>query len=74
MADFTSGVKDYVIGTAKGQNFFPIDFKGNMDVCCRQCRFYHISTRKCNLNGEVIPYPEKNIGPLCPLEFERNDE
>ena len=70
MAEFSSGVKDYVIATAKVQTFFPVDFKGNADVCCRQCRFYRISSRKCGLNEELIPYPEKYIGPNCPLDFD----
>lgn len=74
MANFESGVKDYIIGTAKVRTFFPVDFKGNADVSCRQCRFYRISSRKCGLNEEVIPYPDKYIGPLCPLEFEGSDE
>ena len=70
MAEFSSGVKDYVIGTAKVQVFFPVDFKGNADVCCRQCRFYRISSRKCGLNEELIPCPEEYIGPSCPLDFD----
>lgn len=72
MAEFSSGVKDYIIGTAKVQVFFPVDFKDNADVSCRQCRFYRINSRRCGLNDEVIPYPEKYIGPNCPIEFERS--
>ena len=70
MAEFSSGVKDYIIGTAKVQNFFPVDYKDKAEVCCRQCRFYRISSRKCGLNEELIPYPEKYIGPNCPLDFD----
>ncbi|MGN0553352.1 MAG: hypothetical protein ACI4I1_08210 [Oscillospiraceae bacterium] len=73
MADFSSGVKDYIIGTATVQAFFPIDFKDKSEICCRQCRFYRISSRKCGLNEELIPYPENHIGPFCPLDFERNN-
>lgn len=71
MADFSSGVKDYIIGTAVVQNAFPVDFKGNADVSCVKCRFYRISSRKCGLNEELIPYPERFIGPHCPFDFDK---
>ncbi|MGN1100911.1 MAG: hypothetical protein ACI4RG_01880 [Huintestinicola sp.] len=73
MANFDSGVKGYIIGKATVQNAFPVDFRGVADVSCRQCRFYRMSSRKCGLNEDLIPYPDKYIGPECPLEFEEED-
>lgn len=73
MANFDSGVKGYIIGRANVQNGFPVDFRGVADVSCRQCRFYRMSSRKCGLNEALIPYPDKYIGPECPLEFEEEE-
>lgn len=70
MADFSSGVKSFVIGTTTVQNYFPVDLKGNAEISCKQCRFYRISSRKCGLNEELIAYPDRYIGSNCPLEFE----
>ena len=73
MANFDSGVKGYIIGKAAVQNAFPVDLRGVADVSCKQCRFYRMSSRKCGLNEALIPYPDKYIGPECPIEFEKED-
>lgn len=70
MANFESGVAGYVIGTATVRVFFPVDQKGNAEVCCRQCRFFRKTSCTCGLNGAVCYYPDKYVGDQCPLEME----
>lgn len=69
--NFDSGVSRYVIGTATVVAHFPVDRKGNADICCEQCSFYH--GRRCALNNEVCNYPSRYRGEFCPLEFEEED-
>lgn len=69
---FDSGVKDYIKGTATVSVCFPVDFKGNADVCCMQCFFYRESSRRCSLTGAVSEYPQRYVGSNCPLEMEVN--
>ena len=74
MADFSSGVSGYVRAQAIIEVNFPIDLKGNSDVCCCQCPYYSRYDRKCNLNGKLVNFPEKYIGTGCPLIFEDEEE
>ena len=76
MANFESGVKGYIHGTATVLVHFPVDFHGNADISCRQCPFFSPSRRTCQLNKEICEYPEKNVGSMCPLvlEAEENDD
>lgn len=67
MSEFSSGVSGYIKASAVISVSFPINFNGNADVSCYQCRFYSQSSRKCNLNGEVPSYPSKHIGSECPF-------
>ena len=69
MAEFSSGVKEYVFGTATVCTTFPVDLKGNADVCCAQCSFYRRSSKMCSLSGDICEYPDHYIGSECPLEF-----
>lgn len=69
MAIFDSGVASYVIGRAVVEVGFPVDFRGNPDVRCEQCKFLNRTGRSCQLNKEIVEYPEKYIGSKCPLEF-----
>ena len=68
MADFSSGIKGYVQAEAVVTVLFPIDWKGNEDICCDQCYYYRRSYKTCGLNGEVCAYPNKYVGAACPLE------
>ena len=67
MADFSSGVSGYVKASAVVSVSFPIDLKGNADVCCYQCTYYSQSSRICQLNKAVPAYPSKYIGQECPF-------
>ena len=67
MPNFESGVASYIHGRATVDVFFPVDHKGNADICCRQCFFYRTSSFRCSLNGEVCSEPNKYVGACCPL-------
>ena len=74
MPNFDSGVSGYIRGRCEIEVYFPIDMKGNMDICCRQCRYYSPSYHSCRLTGDMVAYPEKYVGQTCPLEMEDEDE
>lgn len=71
MPNFESGVKGYITGTATIQNLFPIDFKGNADISCMQCRYFSRNNGICQITKEITAYPSKYVGVNCPF---RNDE
>ena len=76
MANFDNGIMDFVIAEATVKVLFPIDWKGNPDVCCDQCYYFRRSYKTCGLNGEVCSYPTKYVGAACPLhpvEYEENN-
>ena len=68
MASFENGVKEYVVGQATVSVMFPVDWKGNADICCDQCYYFRRSYKTCGLNGEVCEYPSKFVGSCCPLK------
>jgi hypothetical protein len=74
MANFDSGVADYIIGKATIEVGFPVDFKGQADISCNQCPYYRRSYRTCGLNGKVCAYPDRYVGDFCPLEIENKEE
>ena len=74
MADFSSGVKGFIKASAVISVSFPIDLKGNADVCCFQCPYYSQSSRICQLNKAVPAYPSKFIGQECPFWESLNKE
>ena len=69
MADFDSGVSGYVTGTAVVKVGFPVDWHGSPDISCKQCTFYRSTSRRCQLNNEVVAFPERYVGDKCPLEM-----
>ena len=75
MPDFETGVASYVEAEATVKVFFPVDAKGNADICCRQCFYFRTSSQSCALNGEICQYPNKYVGTSCPLHpvEERNE-
>ena len=74
MANFESGVKEYVVAQAVVNVMFPVDWKDHADVCCDQCYYFRRSYKTCGLNGEVCEYPSKYVGSCCPLKpVEEND-
>lgn len=72
MANFESGVASYIHAHAVVEVFFPVDNKGNADICCAQCFYYREASKRCGLNFEVCEYPNKYVGSSCPLV--RTDE
>ena len=68
MANFESGVASYIKGQATVEVFFPVDQKGNAEICCRHCKFLSSNDRMCQLNKEPVAYPHKYVGDHCPLK------
>lgn len=75
MANFDDGVKGYVKGTATVEVYFPIDWRGNVEIACKHCPFYIRSHQRCGLNQEIVNFPDRYVGVACPLEkFESEEE
>lgn len=70
MANFDSGVKSYIKGRAVVEVTFPVDWKGNADVSCYQCKFFSRNTGMCQLTKTISEYPQNYVGSNCPLEIE----
>lgn len=70
---FETGVKGYVKGTFTVVVNFPIDWNGTADVRCRHCPFLSSNERLCQLTKDVVQYPNKYIGAMCPLKFEERE-
>ena len=67
MASFDSGVAYYIEATATVKVYFPVDSKGNAEICCRMCPYLSADSRICRLNGSIVEYPNTNIGGKCRL-------
>lgn len=67
MANFESGVKSYIKGKCTIVVNFPVDFKGNADISCRQCPYLSSNERMCQLNKQPVAYPNRHVGDFCPL-------
>lgn len=74
MLDLSDGVSGYVWGTAQIAVHFPIDNRGQADICCKQCFLYRESSNRCALNYSVCEYPNKYRGSECPLIIEERKE
>lgn len=74
MSNFESGVASYIHATATVNVYFPVDAKGNADICCKQCYYFRHTTPRCGLNGEICQYPDKYVSTTCPLQPEEGDE
>ena len=70
MANFESGVARYIKGKVAVEVNFPVDFRGQADVSCYQCKFFSRNNGICQLTKEVTAYPQKYVGYHCPLEME----
>lgn len=68
MANFESGVASYIKGQATVEVFFPVDQKGNAEICCRHCPYLSSNDRMCQLNKMPVAYPNKYVGDNCPLK------
>lgn len=65
-----SGAKEFVTGTAFVKVHFPVDWQGKEYVRCTMCQFLSSNSRMCQLNKAPVHFPERELGPWCPLEFE----
>ena len=76
MPNFDSGVSSYIKGRCLVEVSFPVDDRGRADVSCNQCPYYGRNSKTCQLNKQVVHYPDKYIGESCPLQFtgEQEDE
>lgn len=75
MPNFDSGVASYVKAYAVVEVNFPVDDKGREDISCRQCPYLSVTAKICQLNKEVVAYPEKYVGQRCPLiPIEKKEE
>ena len=74
MANFDSGIASFVLAEATVKVLFPVDWKGNADICCDQCYYYRRNYKTCGLNGEVCSYPTKYVGAACPLRPAEEEE
>lgn len=74
MPNFDSGVDSYIIGHCEITVSFPVDSKGRADVSCNQCPYYGRSSKTCQLNKQVVHYPERYTGVYCPLTFEDEEK
>ena len=73
MADFDTGVSGYIHAKAEVDVYFPIDMRGNPEICCRMCYYFRTGSSSCALNGEVCEYPQKYVGGSCPLKRVEED-
>lgn len=69
MPNFDSGVSKYINARAVVEVGFPVDWRGNADISCKQCPYYVRATQRCALNQAMVNYPEKYVGEYCPLEL-----
>lgn len=75
MANFDTGVKEYIHTSAVVRVDFPVDWRGNAAIACVHCPYLSSNMRMCQLNKAVVDYPEKYIGRECPLtEMNREGE
>jgi hypothetical protein len=76
MKKFESGVSRYIKGKCTVEVSFPVDHKGNADICCKRCKLFMMRSyvATCALTGEIVPYPDNYVGVNCPLEVENENE
>ena len=74
MADFSSGVKRFIKAQATVVVNFPVDWRDNESICCKQCQYLSSNERMCQLNKEPVAYPNKYVGHACPLSLVEESE
>lgn len=68
MPNFESGVASYIVGEALIKVNFPVDYRGNAAINCKQCPYLSSNERMCQLNKSPVAYPNQYVGDNCPLE------
>lgn len=74
MANFDTGVKAYIKAKATVEVYFPVDWRGSVEIACKHCPFYVKSTQRCGLNQAIVNFPERYVGSECPLEQVESEE
>ena len=67
MATFETGIQRYIHASATVVVHFPVDHNGREYVCCKHCPFLSSNERMCQLNKKPVHFPDRYIGPACPL-------
>ena len=57
MPSFDSGVKAYITGECVVKIHFPVDWKGNAEMNCYQCKMFSRNNGICQLTKEISEYP-----------------
>lgn len=70
MPNFDSGVSAFIKGFCMVEVNFPVDGKGHADISCNQCPYYGRNSKTCQLNKQVVHYPERYTGAYCPLNID----
>lgn len=73
MANFDSGVSDYIAGEYTVKVYFPVDDKGRAEIACKHCPFLSSNERMCWLNKQPVAFPMRYVGEDCPLKPTEND-
>ena len=68
MANFESGIENYIHFPLELDITFPIDKKGKPVISCEYCKVF--TGRRCAITEEVIFEPQKYVGFHCPLKKE----
>lgn len=68
MANFDSGIARYIETQATVKTFFPVDWKGNVEISCKHCNYFVRATQRCGLTQQIVNYPDRYVGDCCPLE------
>lgn len=68
MANFDSGVKEFIKCRAEVRVNFPVDWKGKSEIACKHCNFFVRATQRCGLTQQIVNYPDYYVGNDCPLE------
>lgn len=67
MANFDTGVSRYIRTRAVIEQFFPVDWRGSVEIACKHCNYFVRATQRCGLTQQVANYPEKYVAESCPL-------
>lgn len=75
MANFDTGVSKYIKTRAVVETYFPVDWRGSVEIACKHCNYFVRANQRCGLTQQVVNFPERYVGECCPLEvIEENEE
>lgn len=67
MPNFDTGISSYIKTYAVVEVNFPVDERGRADISCYRCPFFYRNSSRCQLNEQLVAYPERFVGDKCPL-------